>query len=45
MNMSTTILISKELRNSLKDLGKKGETYDDIIGKLVKFYKEKKKEN
>jgi len=32
----TTIRISNEIRDQLKDLGKKGETYNDIIGKLLK---------
>ena len=39
---STTIQISEELRNVLKDLGKKGESYDDIIWRLVKENKTKK---
>ena len=32
----TTIQLSKETRNQLKDLGKKGETYDEIIKRLMK---------
>lgn len=39
--MSTTILISKELRENLKGLGKKGETYDEIIQRLVDYYQKK----
>jgi len=31
----TTIAISKETRDQLKDLGKKGETYDEILRKLI----------
>jgi len=31
----TTIQISKETREKLVDMGKKGETYDDIIKKLI----------
>jgi predicted CopG family antitoxin len=31
----TTIQISKETREKLADMGKKGETYDDIIKKLI----------
>jgi len=31
----TTIQISKETREMLKELGKKGETYDDIIRRLI----------
>lgn len=30
----TTIQISKSLRDRLKELGKKGETYDEIIERL-----------
>jgi len=33
----TTIQISKKLRDKLKELGKKGETYEDIIGRLVEL--------
>ena len=32
----TTIQLSRETRDQLKDLGRKGETYDDIIQKLLK---------
>lgn len=32
----TTIQISKTIRDKLKELGKKGETYDEIIGRLIK---------
>ena len=38
----TTIRMSKELRNKLKDLGKKGETYEHIIWNLLKHYKKEK---
>lgn len=31
----TTIKISKELREKLKTLGGKGETYEDIIWRLL----------
>ncbi len=37
----STIAISDDLRNALKDLGKKGESYEDVIWKLVNFYNEK----
>lgn len=33
----TTIQISKETREMLKELGKKGETYDDIIRRLIEM--------
>jgi predicted CopG family antitoxin len=32
----TTIVIKKETRNALKKIGLKGETYDEIILKLIK---------
>ncbi len=35
----TTIQISKETREMLKELGKKGETYDDIIRRLIELAK------
>jgi hypothetical protein len=39
-NKSTTIQILTETRDDLMALGSKGETYDGIIKKLVKAYKE-----
>ncbi len=33
---ATTIQLSKETRNKLKELGKMGETYDDVIKGLMK---------
>nr|MDO8083142.1 hypothetical protein [Candidatus Freyarchaeota archaeon] len=33
----TTIQLSKAVREQLKKLGKKGETYDDIIRRLIKI--------
>ncbi|MGA7369282.1 MAG: hypothetical protein WBX01_09140 [Nitrososphaeraceae archaeon] len=33
----TTIIIKKETRNALKGLGLKGETYDQIISKLIRL--------
>lgn len=35
----TTIQVSKETREELKNLGKKGQTYDEIIQKLVRHAK------
>ncbi|MFH1588191.1 MAG: hypothetical protein ABIA76_02545 [Candidatus Diapherotrites archaeon] len=32
----TTIQLSPQTRDKLKDLGKKGETYEEIILKLMK---------
>jgi len=34
-NTDTMIRISKETRNKLKERGKKGETYDEIIKRLL----------
>ncbi len=31
----TTIKITKKLRDKLKEIGKKGETYEEIIWKLL----------
>jgi len=36
----TTIQLSTETRDQLKELGKKGETYDEIIKKLLESVKE-----
>lgn len=30
------IPVSREIRKALKDLGRKGETYDDVIRRLMK---------
>lgn len=34
-NEKTTILVTKKTRTQLKALGRKGETYDDIITRLI----------
>lgn len=39
--MNTTISISKQLREKIKDFGGKGETYEDIISKLYESAKER----
>ena len=39
---NTTIVISKETRESLKLLGTKDETYDAIIARLMKIAKQQK---
>ena len=36
----TTIQISKEVRDMLREFGKMGETYDDVIRKLIEKTKE-----
>ncbi len=33
--MATTILVEKETRERLRSLGKKGETYDQILKRLM----------
>lgn len=38
---ATTIQISKETREQLRELGKMGETYDDVIKRLVTLAKQK----
>lgn len=38
-NKSTTIQLLIERRDELKALGSKGETYDEIIERLIKAYK------
>ncbi len=34
--MNTTIAIRTDLRDQLKELGEKGETYNEIIERLIK---------
>lgn len=36
MGDKATIKISPETRDLLKEIGKKGETYDDVIRRLVR---------
>ncbi|MGB7632993.1 MAG: hypothetical protein WBL68_04660 [Nitrososphaeraceae archaeon] len=36
METYSTILVKSTTRESLKDIGKKGQTYDEIIYKLLK---------
>jgi len=38
--MSTTIQIKKETREKLKHFGHKGESYDDIIERLMNYFEE-----
>ena len=42
MIRQTTIQVSYELRKDLSELGHKGETYDSIIKRLIKEFKNKK---
>jgi predicted CopG family antitoxin len=39
--MNTTIAISQEVRDQIKEFGNKGETYDDILTKLLSSAKER----
>lgn len=34
----TTIQLTKETREKLLEVGKKKETYDDLINRLIEFY-------
>lgn len=36
----TMIPVKKSTRERLKDVGKKGETYDEIINRLIDFWRE-----
>jgi hypothetical protein len=36
-NMKTTIIVEESTRESLKEIGKKGESYDQIIRTLLKI--------
>jgi hypothetical protein len=42
--VKTTIQISVDTRTILMALGKKGDSYDDIISKIADFYIKNKKE-
>ena len=39
MTKLTTIRIDTETREGLKDIGKKGDTYNDIIHNLIDMHK------
>jgi predicted CopG family antitoxin len=39
--MNTTIAISNQIRDEIKEFGNKGETYDEILAKLLKSAKER----
>jgi len=41
MGQLTTILIRKETRERLRKLGRKGESYDQIINRLITLLEEK----
>jgi len=35
----TTIKITRKTRGRLADMGRKNETYDDVINRLIEFYR------
>ena len=35
----TTIILNKDIRDNLKKLGQKGQTYDDLIQELIKEWR------
>jgi len=41
MNELKTLKIRKTTHNRLLEVGKKGETFSDIIDRLINYYKEK----
>jgi len=43
MQEFTNIRVSKKLKQELAKFGKFGETYEDVIWKLIKIAKEKQK--
>lgn len=40
----TTILIESETRDKLRHIGRKMETYDDILNKLIRMYERHERE-
>jgi len=42
--MSTTMAVSEEVKEELKSFGSKGETYDDILRKIIEVAKERQLE-
>lgn len=36
----TTISLSVETRDALRELGKMGDTYEDVIRRLIEFYRQ-----
>ena len=41
MNMNTTIAISTKIREQIKEFGNKGETYDEILSRILQNAKER----
>lgn len=42
MKKDTNIRVTKETRQRLRDIGKKDQTYDDIINQVLDYYHDKK---
>ena len=43
MTQMTTVKIKRETKKMLADLGKKEDTYNDVIVRLIEFYHENNK--
>lgn len=41
----TTIPLEKDTRDRLKELGSKGETYDDLVNRLIDHWEEAQEED
>lgn len=41
MKKDTNIRVTKETRQRLRDIGKKDQTYDDIINQVLDYYHDK----
>ncbi|MFH1173590.1 MAG: hypothetical protein V1725_00470 [archaeon] len=39
--MNTTIAVSEDIRDQIKEFGMKGETYQDILARLLRSAKER----
>ena len=39
IRMNTTIILKRKTRNDLRDIGSKGQTYDQLISELIKLKK------
>ena len=40
LSMVKTIKLSEETHSELNSVGYRGESFDDIVARLIKFYKE-----
>jgi predicted CopG family antitoxin len=43
ISMVKTIKLSEETHSELNSVGLRGESFDEIVARLIKFYKEKHK--